>query len=124
MKTRTRIFIGVFLAMQLYLPLRYYLQEDADERFAWRMFISPHHKICTPEATLTSYGQEHRVDLVEILHPAWISNIKENRPEIINPYLKRLCDEPGAESVVLVNNCTPEGQPTLTSVYSRECANP
>ncbi len=124
MKTQTRVFIAAFLVLQVLLPLRYYVQENVDERFAWRMFISPHDKICTPQVTLTSYGQEDQVDMLEILHPAWISNIKENRPEIIEPYLKRLCAQAGAESVVMVNNCTPEGQPTRTSVYSRECETP
>ncbi len=124
MKVSTQLFIGVFLAFQLILPLRFYVIDNLDERFAWRMFINPHHKTCTPQVTVTAHGQEHHVDPVEILHPAWISNIQENRPEIIEPYLVRLCDEPGVDSVVLVNNCTPIGQPTDTSVYSHDCSEP
>ena len=44
-------FIAVFVAVQLALPLHYYLLRDDhhDERFAWRMFSSTRMLTCTVE---------------------------------------------------------------------------
>ncbi|MEZ4462059.1 MAG: hypothetical protein R3E66_20535 [bacterium] len=123
MSLQTRIFVVIFLVVQVAMPFVYYLNPDRDERFAWRMFVNPHHKFCEPTVQATSFGQAHTVELRAILHPGWIANIKENRPEIIEPYLDRLCREPGVESATLINDCRPDGPqgPVQTTVYQRDC---
>lgn len=125
MNTRTKIFVGVFLAIQVGLPLRYYLRDyRLDERFAWRMFVTPNVKTCTPNVTWKVFGQEETVPMRALLHPAWISNIRENKVEIIEPYLRRLCREPHVSSVVLVNNCEASPGKVTTHVYSEICQTP
>lgn len=121
MKIPAKIFVGVFLTIQVLLPLRFYLQDTVDERFAWRMFITKNEQHCDAQVTVTSGGRERHIDMLEILHPAWVLNIKDNKPDVIKPYLARVCAEPAVDSVVLVNNCTFPGRPLTTDVYSEDC---
>ncbi len=118
-------FIALFLALQILIPLRYYLGDDSyDERFSWRMFSAVRVTECDTQAFETpDDGGERRMNLPELLQSGWISNMRRNRDVVVRAYLLRRCEEPGMREVRVVNNCiSPEGRPMDPLTWTRQCA--
>ncbi|HEU0033135.1 MAG TPA: hypothetical protein VFQ53_21025 [Kofleriaceae bacterium] len=92
-------FIAIFVAVQLVLPLRYYLahRDPHDERFAWRMFSPMRMATCTP-----AFEIDHKpVALGNEFHEAWIELARRGRFAVVEAMARRLCsDHPGAEVTV------------------------
>src|SRR4026209_2351399 len=89
-KTWRGRFILAFVAIQLALPLQYYLAraDRHDERFAWRMF-SPMRMIdCTP--TLKIGGT--RASLGAEVHEAWAELVRRGRLRVTEAIGARLCE--------------------------------
>jgi len=82
-------FIAAFVAVQLLLPLHYYLArlDRHDERFAWRMF-SPT-RMVTCALTLTADGAP--VAQGREFHQAWAETATRGRRVVIEAMGARLC---------------------------------
>lgn len=87
------IFIHVFLAVQLILPLSYYLwrQDRNDERFAWRMFSYERMVNCSPQFFV---GDSQRpFGLHSKFHDAWVSAAQRGRRQVVEAMAARLCKD-------------------------------
>ena len=92
--TWTGRFILAFVAVQLLLPLRYYVahRDPHDERFAWRMFSPMRMSGCNP--TFAVDGKP--LDLGKTFHEAWIELAKRGRFVIVEDMAAHVCaDHPG-----------------------------
>ena len=84
-------FILAFVAIQLLLPLHYYvLRRDAhDERFAWRMFSPMRMARCS--TAFNADGQY--VELSKHFHEAWIEIAQRGRFVVIEAMAAKLCEK-------------------------------
>ena len=98
-------FIALFLAVQLALPLHYYLarRDQHDERFAWRMF-SP---IRMVRCDVTMTVDDEAVDLDREFHQAWLALASRGRRTVIEQMGKRLCQQHEGSVVVARATCHP-----------------
>ncbi|MCA9615252.1 MAG: hypothetical protein KC586_20995, partial [Myxococcales bacterium] len=96
-RTRQRVvrFVLAVLALQLFVPLTYYLQtgDPYDERFAWRMFSAVRMYSCRTTATETVDGAERAISLSSTLHQAWVNHLARNRRDVVVAFLDAHCDE-------------------------------
>jgi hypothetical protein len=89
-------FIVAFVAVQLLLPLHYYVarKDPHDERFAWRMFSPMRMTRCTP--TFLVDGKPHRAS--GTFHEVWLELAARGRFSVIEAMGAKLCATyPGAE---------------------------
>ena len=127
-RRRILVFAITLLALQLIVPLSYYLRDDShDERFAWRMFSAERMHVCSTRAIeiVTAGDAKHarRIPLEESLHQAWLANIKRNRRPVVRRFLERRCQEPGVSGVRLVNRCVAANRtPLAPRDYAIDCA--
>jgi hypothetical protein len=101
------VFIVAWLAVQLALPLLYYVsrRDPHDERFAWRMF-SPMRMIqCDPQFVL----DDKPIDLKTEFHEGWIDLAKRARFSILEAMGARLCAEHPGKRIELQMTCAPLG---------------
>ena len=98
-------FIAVFLAIQLLLPLHYYVlrRDQHDERFAWRMFSPIRMVRC--EVAMTVDDKE--VALASEFHEAWLALAARGRRGVIEAMGHRLCGEHKGSVVVARAACHP-----------------
>lgn len=88
------IFIVVFLAVQILLPLRYYLGDDLfDERFAWRMFSPIRMVQCHLAWSEERDGVEVPIQLRSELAMPWISLMRRARVGVIEGFAEHRCEE-------------------------------
>ncbi|MCA9540458.1 MAG: hypothetical protein KC620_16275 [Myxococcales bacterium] len=101
--------IAAFVALQIYLPLSYYLGGDPfDERFAWRMFSPVRLSNCSVGLYEVVDGVERPIDLTDELHVVWINLLKRARPAVIDRAVEKFCAERGAGADVRIDlSCTP-----------------
>ena len=102
----TLVFIHLFLAAQLALPLSYYLagaDDGYDERFAWRMFSAERMAVCTPVFLVGE--ARRRVPLLATFHEAWVTLAQRGRREVIEAMAARLCRDNPGEPVRLDLRC-------------------
>ena len=95
------VFIHVFLAVQLLIPLSYYTvrADRNDERFAWRMFSSVRSLTCRVEFQNGPEREPVR-NLYRVFHEAWLELSKRGRIEVVEAMAKELCrraDSPAPE---------------------------
>ena len=100
---RGRFILG-FLALQLLLPLRYYLlrRDPHDERFAWRMFSPMRLVQCAPQVTIDGTP----VRLAEQFHEAWVSIARRGRFSVVEAMGHTLCTRNPGAAVVMKLTCT------------------
>ena len=106
-RRRRLVFIVTWLAVQLTLPLLYYVarRDPHDERFAWRMF-SPMRMIqCDPKFVL----DDKPIDLTPEFHEGWIDLAKRARFSILESMGARLCGEHPGKRIELQMTCTQLG---------------
>ncbi len=98
-------FIVGFLALQLALPLHYYLvrRDEHDERFAWRMFSSIRMVDCRIEMTVGDAA----VDLDREFHQAWIALAQRGRRNVVETMGARLCKKHPGQPVTARLTCRP-----------------
>jgi hypothetical protein len=103
LRTPTGWFIAVFLAVQLVLPLHYYLlrRDPHDERFAWRMFSPIRIAKCTPEVNLDG----RRLDLQAEFHEAWVHLAERGRFGVLEAMGAELCRRHTGSVVQVTNHC-------------------
>lgn len=98
-------FITLFLALQVALPLQYYLlrRDRHDERFAWRMF-SPI-RMVTCEVTMTMDDQP--IVLGKEFHEAWLKLAERGRRTVIEAMGHQLCQRHKNAAIVARAACHP-----------------
>ncbi len=85
-------FIAAWLALQIALPLNYYLSDDRyDERFAWRMFSPVRLAGCQVRAYDATGGAKRPIDLARDLHVVWINLMKRARLQVIEHWSGDWC---------------------------------
>ena len=96
-------FIFVFLAVQLLLPLRYYVahRDPHDERFAWRMFSPMRMARCNARFALDG----RPIDLGRTFHEAWLELASRGRFVVIEAMAAHLCDQNPGKSVTVSLDC-------------------
>lgn len=106
--SRRGLFVALYLAAQLLLPLQYYLQRQDrhDERFAWRMF--------SPERTVRCrvafrVGDEP-VPRDGTFHQAWWELASRGRIVVVERMASRLCQEGGGRPVGVLLVCIDVGE--------------
>ena len=119
-RTPKRAFIGLFLAIQIAVPLSYYLGDDKlDERFAWRMFSTVRMARCIDldsRSQLPAFFVDSRpIPLYRHFHEAWVSLAKRGRKSVIAEMAQHLCEQyPGSE-VRVRYSCFGHGKQILGS---------
>jgi hypothetical protein len=97
-------FILAFIAVQLLLPLRYYLhpRDPHDERFAWRMFSPMRMSHCTPTFELDGKP----VPMASTFHEAWYEIAQRGRFAVVEAMGASLCAQHPTSKVVVTLECT------------------
>lgn len=82
-------FILAFLAIQLLLPLRYYIahRDPHDERFAWRMFSPMRMAHCTPTFEINGAP----IAMAATFHEAWYEIAQRGRFTVVEAMGAELC---------------------------------
>ncbi|MBP8811733.1 MAG: hypothetical protein KBG48_30950 [Kofleriaceae bacterium] len=104
------VFVVGFIALQLVLPLHYYLvrRDRHDERFAWRMFSSTRMLRCAVEFRI----DDRPVELAATFHDAWIALASRGRRVVIEAMGAKLCRAHPGSAVIARLRCTPvRGEP-------------
>jgi hypothetical protein len=98
-------FIYAFVAVQLLLPLHYYMArlDSYDERWAWRMF-SPT-RMVTCDVSMTVDGQP--VVLGSQFHEAWGEIAMRGRRVVVEGMGARLCRKHPGKPVIARLTCKP-----------------
>lgn len=115
-------FIAAFLAVQMLVPLSYYVvrRDPHDERFAWRMFSPMRMTRCRPAFTVD--GQP--VALGSRFHEAWIEIASRGRRVVLEAMATKLCnDHPGAK-VGLSLECAYLDRPSAQLGHPDMCTEP
>jgi hypothetical protein len=99
------VFIHLFLAVQVILPLSYYVAraDRYDERFAWRMFSAERMVSCSP---VFRVGPERKpAQLHASFHEAWVNLARRGRHEVLEAMAARLCADNQGQPVRLEMVC-------------------
>ena len=96
--------ILAFLAIQLLLPLHYYVvrRDPHDERFAWRMFSPMRHSRCS----FVLRVDNEPVVLEKQFHEAWIEIAQRGRFVVIEAMAAKLCNQHPNARVDVSLDCT------------------
>jgi len=115
--------ILAFLAYQVAMPLRYYLNDlGYDERFSWRMFSTLRLQRCTVQVHETVGGVEQLLDLTKELQVAWIGMLERYRRPVIDKLLARRCAGEKVSRVLFTRSCTDTDGSALPDVtVSLDC---
>ena len=122
---RAVLFIHVFVALQLILPLTYYTvrTDRNDERFAWRMFSVDRATQC--EVKFLVGPSKRPVKLSSKFHEAWISTARRGRTGVIEKMAEHLCQAgdlpPSGREVYVDARCQPlKGAPRRIASGDRD----
>ncbi len=97
-------FIGFFLAIQLLLPLRYYLfDRGTDERFSWRMFSSTRLARCTFD--LEADGEPIELRRTLGVSPYTVDLIPKGDPDVVLGFMRWWCERDRVTEVRYRNRC-------------------
>jgi hypothetical protein len=108
----TTILAFGFIAVQMWLPLSYYLDDQVyDERFAWRMFSSVRMARCDFEMYDASNGGLQRLSLKKRNHIVWVNLAKRARLSVIDKLVSQVCESHDDVRVRL--SCTVPNGPTI-----------
>jgi hypothetical protein len=101
------IALGVWIAIMVAVPLRYYVGGDLyDERFSWRMFSAVRVQQCSLSATEVVSGHERAIALMQVLPAPWVSLLERNRPAVLRRFLTWRCASDVSPSEVrLTHTC-------------------
>jgi len=121
-RTRRGRFILVFLAIQLLLPLHYYLLRDDphDERFAWRMFSPMRMARCITRINV----DKQPLQLGTKFHEAWIEVANRGRYVVLEEMAAKLCEENPGKQVELAVDCTYLDRPAAHLGHADMCKEP
>ena len=100
------MFVHLFLACQLALPVSYYAcrSDKNDERFAWRMFSPVRMRDCRAGFSI---GEKRRsVQLGSVFHEAWLALARRGRRGVVTAMARELCSRNPGDAVRVVLICT------------------
>ena len=119
-RTRSAVFIAVFVGLQFLIPLTYLLRDDAsDERFTWRSLTTPEAIDCEVSASVERMDGERRpIELETVLHEDWVEYVRLGRQTVVQAFLDRSCTEDGVARVELVTRCVDDAS---ARVVAQEC---
>jgi hypothetical protein len=102
---RPSTFIIAFLAVQMLLPLSYYLgrRDRYDERWAWRMYSPERMVHCQPRFLLGDHRKE--VDLLRNFHEDWKKLAERGRLGVVERMALSLCDRNPGQAVRVELRC-------------------
>lgn len=100
--------IGLFLAVQIALPMSYYFGGNRyDERFAWRMFSPVRLARCSVKLYDESSGSPQQIELSKDLHVVWGNLLKRGRLSVLQGVADDFCSK-GKDRVLKADLvCTP-----------------
>ncbi|HEY5925530.1 MAG TPA: hypothetical protein VIV11_27785 [Kofleriaceae bacterium] len=115
-------FILAFLAVQLVLPLHYYLlrHDPHDERFAWRMFSPMRMSRCSARFSV----DKQPVQLGTQFHEAWIEVANRGRYVVLEGMAEKLCTDNPGKPVELSVDCTYLDRPDAHFGHADMCKEP
>jgi len=116
---RTSLYIGLYLLVQVTLPLRFYLRssDPLDERFAWRMFSNTRLTRCEVEFRVTDSSRLLAID--SEFHLAWTDLAQRGRRSVIDGMAAHLCKDETMQPVTLSARCIDAENQTFTLVRER-----
>ena len=122
MRTRRGRFIVAFLAIQLLLPLHYYVlrHDPHDERFAWRMFSPMRMAKCSTRFSVDNQP----VQLGSEFHEAWVEIANRGRYAVLEAMASKLCQEHPGKAVELSVDCTYLDRPSAHLGHPDMCKEP
>jgi hypothetical protein len=96
--------IVIVLAVQMWLPLRYYLgtRDPHDERFAWRMFSPMRMARC--RTTFADHGAP--IAMGREFHEAWLELASRGRFAVVEAMGAELCRRRVGAAVTVEMECT------------------
>lgn len=106
------LIIVAFLALQIGLPLSYYLGDTPyDERFAWRMF-SPIRLIkCDVNLFDASGGGKQRIRDLSEMHVVWRNLMRRGRIPVVEAFARKWCaDAPDRKLTADITCGPPDGR--------------
>jgi hypothetical protein len=117
------LFIMCVLALQIIVPLSYYVSDRAyDERFSWRMFSTLRLRDCQVQVLETAGGARREVAVQRDVQLAWLRLLERMRSSVIDKYLARRCEQPQVEEVEFIGICqNTDGQTLPTSTRTLRC---
>jgi len=118
-RTRSRIFIALFVGLQFLVPLTYLMREDVtDDRFTWRSLTAVDAPECEARATVERRdGERQPIELETALHEDWVDYVRLGRRAVVDAFLERRCGDGDVASVELVTRCVGGEE----KVFAREC---
>jgi hypothetical protein len=129
-RSRTNLLIGVYLLVQIALPLSYYLRADkSDERFAWRMFSSVKY---LQQTCIVSLGEWRpggklrplpRDEFIGKVPYGWMQYLHRDRREVVGKFLGRYCAaNPDIVELELLRKCAaPDGRRDTLESLKMDC---
>lgn len=129
-RSRTNLFVGVYLFVQIVLPLSYYMRADkSDERFAWRMFSAVNY---LQQTCIVSLGEWRtggklrplpRDEFISKVPYGWIKFLHRDRDAVIGKFLGRYClANPDVVELELLRKCaTPDGRSDTLESLKMNC---
>jgi hypothetical protein len=106
----SNVFIAVFLAFQIAMPLRYYLGDHGyDERFSWRMFSTVRLQQCEMQISERGVNADpvfREVQVRQDVQAAWVNLLERVRMPVVKKYLERRCERQHATEVSYTRRCT------------------
>lgn len=128
----TFMIASVFLGVQVWLPMSYYLGDYPwDERFAWRMFSTVRSLNCQAQAwegaqpgqpSVPCPGGQGRcaqVRLSQALHMVWVNLLKRGRREVVEKLVQTRCAEGAGRPFYMSLTCPhPEAPHPLVTVQA------
>jgi hypothetical protein len=121
-RTRRGRFIIAFLAVQLLLPLHYYLlrRDPHDERFAWRMFSPMRMTRCITRINV----DKQTLQLGTKFHEAWVEVANRGRYVVLEAMAAKVCEENPGKQVELVVDCEYLDRPARHFGHPDMCKEP
>ena len=119
-RTRSLVFISVFVGLQFVVPLTYLVRDDAsDERFTWRSLTPPEAPECEANAAIERpNGEREPVVLETALHEDWVDYVRLGRRSVVNAFLEQRCADEDIARVELITRCAGDQEDV---VFEREC---
>jgi hypothetical protein len=96
-------FIMLFLAVQLLLPLRYYIRHRDlhDERFAWRMFSPMRMAHCKVNLAIDGVPRDPYGEF----HEAWVKIAERGRFVVVEAMAAKLCTKYAGKPIEMSLDC-------------------
>lgn len=109
-RTLILVFITAFIGIQFLIPAAYYARDNqADERFSWRMFSMRRAERCQlsvrEQSGPVGAQRTRKIQLSSLIHEGWKSAMARRRSEVIRAFFLWRCQEAQISQVTLTRSC-------------------